>query len=350
MYHYHVSKLIRRLFMSITAKELAEKLGISPASISMALNNKPGISQATRRRILDAAEKEGYDFYRVSVKNKDKIPGTIYFVFFKKHGAVVADTPFFSQVSEGISERCKEMGYKLNILYVWDDDTLQKQIENIQYSDCCGIILLGTEMHLEDYRLFQPLAIPIVLLDVYFETLQGNYVLINNIQGAFLATTYLIKKTRQQPGYLRSSYPINNFDERAAGFYKAIREGGLSSSKSIVHRLSPSIEGAFLDMIEILDQKDALAKCYFADNDLIAAGAMRALKTKGYRIPEDIAIIGFDNINFSNIVEPSLSTIHVPKKEMGQVALDRLIELIRQPKSAPLKIEVSTTLIKRRST
>ena len=336
--------------MSITAKELAEKLGVSPASISMALNNKPGISQTTRRMILDAAEKEGYDFYRISSKNKDRIQGTIYFVFFKKHGAVVADTPFFSQVSEGISERCKEMGYKLNILYVWDDDTLPKQIENIRYSDCCGILLLGTEMHADDYRFFQTLSFPIVLLDVYFETIQSNYVLINNVQGAFLATTYLIKRIEQQPGYLRSSYPINNFNERAVGFYKALQESGLSSSKSIVHKLSPSIEGAFLDMIDILEQKNPLAKCYFADNDLIAAGAMRALKTKGYRIPDDIAIIGFDNINFSNIVEPSLSTIHVPKREMGQVALDRLVELIRQPKSVPLKIEVSTTLIKRRST
>ena len=336
--------------MSITAKELAEKLGISPASVSMALNNKSGISQATRHLILDAAEKEGYDFYRVSSKNKDRIQGTIYFVFFKKHGAVVADTPFFSQLSEGISERCKEKGYKLNILYVWDDDTLQRQIENIRYSDCCGIILLGTEMHTDDYRFFQTLPIPIVLLDVYFETIQNNYVLINNVQGAFLATTYLIKRIGQQPGYLSSSYPINNFEERAAGFYKAIRESGLPSSKSIVHKLSPSIEGAFLDMIEIIEQSEPLAKCYFADNDLIAAGAMRALKTKGYRIPDDIAIVGFDNINFSTIVEPSLSTIHVPKREMGQIALDRLIELIRQPKSVPLKIEVSTTLIKRCST
>lgn len=334
--------------MSITAKELAEKLGVSPASVSMALNNKPGVSQKTRQLILEVAEREGYDFYRISSKNK--IPGTIYLVFFKKHGTIVTYTPFFSQVSEGISERCKEMGYKLNVHYVWDDETLQKQIENIQYSDCCGIILLGTEMHAEDFRPFQTLSIPIVLLDVYFETIQANYVLINNVQGAFLATTYLIKKTQQQPGYLRSSYPIINFDERASGFYNAIRSSGLHTSKSIVHRLSSSIEGAFLDMIEILEQKETLAKCYFADNDTIAIGAMRALKTKGYRIPEDIAIIGFDNIDFSSIVEPSLSTIHVPKREMGKIALDRLMELITHPKSLPTKIEVSTHLIKRRST
>ncbi len=334
--------------MSITAKKLAEKLGVSPAAVSMALNNKPGVSQNTRKLILDAAEKEGYDFYRIS--SKSSIPGTINFVLFKKHGNIVSYAPFFSQVSEGISERCKEMGYKLNLHYVWDDDTLKKEIENIQYSDCCGMILLGTEMHAEDFRPFQSLPIPIVLLDVYFETIQANYVLINNVQGAFAATTYLFKRTQQQPGYLQSSYPIINFKERSLGFYHAIRSCGLSSSGSIIHKLSASTEGAFLDMIKIIEQEEPLAKCYFADCDALAIGAMQALKAKGYRIPEDIAIIGFDNIEYSNVVEPSLTTIHVPKKEMGQIALDRLIELIKNPRSAPVKIEVSTHLLKRRST
>ena len=313
--------------MSITAKELAKKIGVSAAAVSMALNNKPGVSRETRQMILDEAEKNGYDFSRLSMK---KPTGrNIYFVFYRKHGAVVTDTPFFTQLSDGISESCKENGYKLNLRYVYDDgETLSEQIEDIQYSDCCGIILLGTEMNAQDFQRFKSLPLPLVLLDTYFETVQTNYVLINNVQGAYLATSYLIKRTRQQPGYLRSSYSIGNFEERAAGFYHAIRSGGMSASKSIVHRLTPSIEGAFSDMMEILEQEEELAQCYFADNDLIAVGAMRALKAKGYRIPDDIAIVGFDNIEFSNIVEPSLTTIHVPKKEMGQIAAERLFHLI----------------------
>lgn len=231
--------------MSITAKELAKKLGLSAAAVSMALNNKPGVSRETRRMILDEAEKAGYDFSRISMKKQ--VDGSIYFVIYKKHGAVVADTPFFSQLSDGINEGCKEAGYKMNIRYIYDDEeTLQAQIEDIQYSDCCGIILLGTEMNAEDFRPFKSLPIPVVLLDTYFETVQTNYVLINNVQGAYLATSYLIKRTGQQPGYLRSSYPIGNFEERASGFYNAIRAGGMSTSKSIIHRLTPSVEELFL--------------------------------------------------------------------------------------------------------
>ena len=211
------------------------------------------------------------------------------------------------------------------------------------------MLFRSTEMNAQDFQRFKSLPLPLVLLDTYFETVQTNYVLINNVQGAYLATSYLIKRTRQQPGYLRSSYSIGNFEERAAGFYHAIRSGGMSASKSIVHRLTPSIEGAFSDMMEILEQEEELAQCYFADNDLIAVGAMRALKAKGYRIPDDIAIVGFDNIEFSNIVEPSLTTIHVPKKEMGQIAAERLFHLIEKKETTPVKIEIATRLVKRHS-
>lgn len=171
--------------MSITAKELAKKLGLSAAAVSMALNNKPGVSQETRRVILDAAEKAGYDFSRISAKKQVK--GSIYFVIYKKHGAVVADTPFFSQLSDGINEGCKEAGYKMNIRYVYDDeDTIQSQIEDIQYSDCCGIILLGTEMNAEDFHSFKSLPLPVVLLDTYFENVQTTLVYMLLVQNIFI--------------------------------------------------------------------------------------------------------------------------------------------------------------------
>lgn len=342
-----MNKPKRRIYtMSITAKELAEKLGLSTAAVSMALNHKPGVSTSTRQRVLDAADKCGYDFTRIS--EKQVITGSIYFVIYKKHGAVVADTPFFSQVSEGISLECKKENYKLKISYVYEDeDTLTSQIEEIQYSDCSGIILLGTEMTSDKLAPFLKLPIPVVLLDAYFETTPCNCVLINNVQGAFLAARYLIRKCKKQPGYLQSSYQISNFSERASGFYKAVRESGMSASKSIVHLLTPSMEGAYADMTEILKNGDELAPCYFADNDLIAIGVIKALKQYGYRIPQDVAIVGFDNLPASSIIEPSLTTIHVPKQYMGEIAAQRLIALMTQKGASPVKTELSTTLVKR---
>lgn len=336
--------------MGITAKELAKKLNLSAAAVSMALNHKPGVSTQTRQAVLEAAEKYGYDFTRIADKNVRQ--GSIYFIIYKKHGTVVADTPFFSQVSEGIALECRKENYKLKISYFYEEDeeTLTRQIEDIRISDCCGIILLGTEMKPEDVRQFLALNFPLVLLDAYFETVPCNCVLINNMQGAYLAAMHLIRTFKKQPGYLRSSYQISNFSERATGFFNAVRSCGMSASKSTVHLLTPSVEGAYADMKEIIKNGEELARCYFADNDLIAIGAMKAIKEAGLAVPGDVAVAGFDNMPASTVIEPQLSTIHVPKQYLGEAAAKRLIELLDSPAQPAVKIEIATTLVKRGST
>lgn len=335
--------------MGITAKELAQKLNLSAAAVSVALRGKPGVSTKTRQMVLDAALKYGFDFTKISEKKRKD--GSVYFAIYKKYGTVVADTPFFSQLTEGVSLGCSNLGYKLKIRYIYEEeDTLLKQIEDIQYSDCSGMVLLGTEMTAEDLKPFLSLPFPIVLLDAYFDMVSCDCVLINNIQGAFQAAQYLIKKCKKQPGYLRSSYPISNFSERSNGFYQAIRSSGLHTSGSIVHYLSPTMEGAYADMKEIIRSGETLSSCYFADNDLIAIGALKAFKECGYHIPQDISIIGFDNMPVSSVIEPALSTIHVPKQYMGEAAIQRLSSLMADPGQPPVKIQVSTTLLKRQTT
>ena len=335
--------------MAITAKELAKQLGLSEAAVSLALNHKPGVSTATRKRVLAAAEERGYDFSRLKPVESAGISGNLCFVIYKKHGAVVTDTPFFTQLSEGIDAACKELPYYLNIQYLHEDDDVAALISGWKRGGCRGLLLLGTEMQLPDLLPFLKSDLPLVLLDNYFEEADVDSVLINNIKGAYTAADYLIRKRQAQPGYLHSSYSINNFEERADGFYKAIRKNGMSTSRSIVHRLTPSVEGAYADMRELLSRNEPLANCYFADNDLIAAGAVRALKEAGYRIPQDIAVVGFDNMPICAYIEPSLTTVHVPKQYMGRMAVHRLHELICQPDNQPIKIEISTTLQKRKS-
>ena len=328
--------------MSITAKELAAKLNLSEAAVSMALRNKKGVSTKTRKMVLEAADKHGYDFMKT--KKTPNPVRHITFVIYKRQGAVVGETPFFAELSEGIEIACSEADFKLHVTYIHKND----EIDDIHFYDSAGIILLGTEMQLEDFKPFSNLRMPLVLVDVYFDFIEHDCVLINNIQGAFSATNFLIAKTKKQPGYLRSSYPIGNFNERADGFYKSLRMHGFSASKSIVHRLTPSIEGAFADMTELIAQGEELAPCYFADNDIIAIGAMKALQAKGFNIPEDIAIIGFDDLPMTAYLEPPLTTVHVPKKYIGEMAVKRLVEIINK-KQSPVKIEISTQLKERRS-
>lgn len=335
--------------MSITAKELAKKLNLSATAVSMALNNKPGVSTKTRAEVIQAAEKYGYDFSKLALKkNRSE---SIYCIFYRAHNAILNYAPIFNELTEGIEQECQSHGYRLKQIHFNEkNDDIQKWIEDIRISNCAGVILIGTEISASSCQAFMKLSVPVVLLDSHFNSLELSSVVINNTQGAYLATSFLIDHTGKQPGYMCSSYKIENFEERRIGFNRAVREHGMSVSKSIRHELSPSIDGAFADMLEIIDQKEDLAECYFADNDLIAIGAIKALKLRKYRIPEDIAIVGFDNIPESRIIEPALTTIDIPRRFMGQTAAHQLICQIDNPVPHTVKIEVSTRLVKRFST
>lgn len=333
--------------MKITAKELAGKLNLSAAAVCIALNGKPGVSTETRKLVLEAAEKYGYDFTRIS--EKKRATGTVYFCIYKKHGAVVGDTPFFSEVSEGIARGCKKAEYRMKITYLYEDGELEQEIEEIQFSDCVGMILLGTEMTAEDYKHFSHLPFPVILLDTSMEGVACDCVLMDNVLGAFQAASFLIKHTGKQPGYLHSFYPISNFNERREGFFKAIHTHGMSSSGSIVHQLAPSVDGAYTDMLELLETGTPIAPAYFADNDWIAIGAIKAFKKIGYRIPEDVSIIGFDDVPFCTVIEPSLTTIHVHKRAMGEIAVSHLVKRLNEPNTPPAKIKLGTELVLRHS-
>ncbi len=332
--------------MSITAKELAAQLGLSQTAVSMALNNKAGVSRQTRDMIIKEAEKAGYDFSKLSLK-KNKA-GHIYCVIYRTHNAILNYLPIFSEIIEGVELECRQHDYLLRTMQIYEKtDDLQNILSQLRIADCAGILLLGTEITKDVCKQFLSLSVPVVLLDTYFDALDCSSVLINNAQGAYQATSYLIERTGAQPGHLASAYAIENFKERKAGFRKAIRDHGYSVGNSIEHELAPSIDGALTDMLEIIDRGDALAKCYFADNDLIAIGAIRAMKLRNIRVPEDISVIGFDNIAEAKVVEPSLSTIDIPRRYMGQTAARQLLYQIQNPVPRTVKIQVSTSLVKR---
>ena len=196
--------------MSITAKELAEKLNLSQTAVSMALNNKPGVSTETRRMVVEAAEKYGYDFTRLSLK-KNKA-GSIYAVSYRSHNAIMSYSPIFDAMVEGMESVVQKDNYKLKVITFYEKrDNLEHYLGDLRTTDCVGIILFGTEMREEMVRPFLKLPFPVVILDAYFENLDCNYVVPNNRQGAYLATDYLISLRMKQPGYLQSAYPLRNY-------------------------------------------------------------------------------------------------------------------------------------------
>ena len=205
--------------MNISAKELAKLINVSPATVSMVFNNKPGISDATRELVLKTAAEYGY----APKKNESSGASSriIQLVNYKKHGKVAADTPFFSQLTEGISTECTRQGCALHISYFYETMDIDSQLDALRAVDCEGILLLATEMAPSDFRKFRDFSVPIVVVDCYYDELDYDCVLINNIQGAFNATNYLIQCGHKNVGYFHSSLDISNFSERADGYYKA---------------------------------------------------------------------------------------------------------------------------------
>lgn len=328
--------------MSISAKEIAAKCKLSTATVSMVLNDKPGISEKTRALVLATAKEYGYDFSR---RNKAKTHRGIFnFIIFKEHGTIVTDTPFFSQLTEGIDKGCKAAGYELQVTYFYANQDVSAQIRAIADKNIQGILLLGTEIDVAHFTAFAGLRVPMVVLDTYFEEITRDAVLINNIQGAFIATKYLIDAGAAPVGYLHSSVKIGNFSERSDGYHKALRNAKQPLDHTYIHKVYPSMEGTYADIVSYLKAGGKVAKAYFADNDLIAAGAIRAFKEYGYRIPEDISIIGFDGMPIGDFMEPQLTTMEVPKQRMGELAVERLVGIIRYGTNVITKLEVSPRL------
>lgn len=333
--------------MEISAKELARMIHVSPATVSMVFNNKPGISEATKELVLSTAAKYGYK-PRVS-REASASSRVVQLISYKKHGKVAADTPFFSQLTEGITQECARQGCALHVSYFYESMDMQTQLDALKGVDCIGILLIATEMSREDFQKFRDFPVPVIVLDCYYDELTYDCVLINNIQGAFNATSYLIGCGHRRVGYLRSSVEISNFSERADGYYKALRAHGIDTSHPYVHYLSPTSEEGYRDMMEILARGPELADAYFADNDIIAAAAMKAFREHGYRMPEDISLIGFDDMPLCDMMVPALTTMNVKKKELGATAVQRLMDRIADNRRECLKMCMATKLVKRES-
>lgn len=331
--------------MGISAKELAQKIHMSPATISMVFNNKPGVSEATKKAVFEAAKK--YDY--VPSKTSSLKKRIIQLVIYQKHAMVVSDTPFFFQVIEGITQKCNDKKCIVNINYLSETSDVAQQIKSISSMDSDGLILLATEMNREDFEILHDIDVPVVVLDCYYDDLDYDCVVINNSQGAYCATEYLAKMGHKKIGYLHSSVSISNFEERATGYSNALKMYGIRPSEEYVHRISSMSAQGYLDMVRILEEKAELADAYFADNDIIAAAAMKAFREYGYRIPEDISIVGFDDMPLCDIMNPPLSTMYVDKRLLGWTAVDCLLKRMDDEKYGKMKIAVQTTLVCRES-
>lgn len=335
--------------MKVTARAVAQRLGLSPATVSMVFRGKPGISAPVREKVLAAARDMGFQYGGAKAPPR---ANTIQLVFYKRHGKVVADTPFFEQLTAGVAQAVQALGYQLTISYFYGAENIAEQLRSLESARCAGIILLTTEMHTADLAPFDALDIPLVLLDNWFPTKRYDAVVIDNQRGALLATRYLIERGHTRLGYLHSKVDIRNFVERRDGYLSAVRamKDPANSSAQRIIRVGTTIESAYEDMTAYLATDPVLPTAFFADNDNIAIGCMRALARAGSLVPQEVSVIGFDDMPICQTAEPPLTTIAVPKKRMGALAAERLDKLIRgETGGEVIRLAVLPEIIRRAS-
>lgn len=334
--------------MAITISEIAARANVSLTTVSLVLNGKGNISDETRERVKKAMLELGYVPKKSAGKKTNK---GILFVNYIKHGNVVSKTPFFNSLTEHLEEAVHHSGYLLSILQVRSFNEFSSFIaENGASSNIVGIILLATEMSNSEIARFLHSSLPIVILDNYAFGLDVDSVSINNVEGVYKAIRHLQSSGYSCIGQLKSSIYISNFDERNTGFINACKQMNLKCCRSI--ELSPSIQGAYNDMLLYLKSNHSLdTPCaFFADNDLIAIGACKALKEAGYSLPADISIIGFDDIPACSVVEPELTTLNVDNELYSRTVVSALERKIGSSGAYNcVKSQISTQLMERGS-
>lgn len=336
--------------MPISVRKLGQLLGVSPASVSLALNGKPGVSEETREKILAAALQHGLK--PVSAPAAVRRSSDITLAVYRKHGSICGDTEFFSAVIEGMNAEACRRGFRLHVTYIYSDAWEDRQLEELRRSGAAGCVLLATEMQQKDIQKFDDFPLPLVVLDSFFPGRCGAYVTIDNFEGARMAVRHLLSRGHRRIGHMASAVPISNFSERKQGLLAALSEYPEATLQSFPVGTTP--EQAYSDMSAHLRRRPfdpaLYPTAFFADNDIIAVSCIRAFREWGVRIPEDISVIGFDDVPLSCVTSPRLSTVRVEKETLGRLAITLLRDRMDNPAaSAPVKLSVGTSLCLRES-
>lgn len=327
--------------MAVTIQELAERLGLSSATVSMALNGRPGVNPATRSRVEALAKELGYTGGRAAGARD-----SLCFFVYRRHGRVVADTQFFSQLIEAVENTARGMGYGLRLLYCSGTEELPAALQSVERSGAGGLLLLATELSEEDFAPFANLSIPVVALDCDLRGIGADTVLIDNREGLLLAVEHLNCLGHRQIGYLHSSFPIRNFEQRRQGYLEGAGRFGFAP---VEFSLGPTLEESYQDMAALIAGGAVLPTALAADNDLIALGALRALKHAGIRVPQEVSLTGFDDVPLCLLSDPELTSAAVDRQALGSLAVRRLVERMQGEQCPSIKLVVPLSLSVRAS-
>ncbi len=309
----------------ITIYDIAKDQGVSPTTVSRALNNHPAVNQKTKKKIFDAAMAMGYQSNVFAANLRSKKTFTI--------GVIVPrlNSSFQSSVLAGMENIANKAGY--NLIISQSLESLEKEKANAKTMfnsrvDGLLVSLAGNTENIDHYGPFLKKGIPLIFFDRTGEQSDFTSIGIDNVQAAYNVTCHLIEVGCKRILHVLGNGSINVYADRLKGYKYALMDNGFTFDESLVIYSDLNEEAGEDIIIELLKMKER-PDGLFVSNDACAASCIRQLKMAGLHIPGDISVAGFNNDVISRLIEPNITTINYPGFEMGEVAMKNLINNIQ---------------------
>jgi len=327
----------------ITLKMVAEKAGVSVNTASRAINNKSDINEETKKKVLKIAQKLGYVRNATAVALRTRETRTI--------GVVIADNrnPFYAEVLNGMEEAAREKNYHIILANTQRDYKKEEEAINLLLAKRAdGLLITPVQDKDDDIKNLIDANIPFVIVGRDFENIEVDAVYNDEVKGGFLAIEYLINKGHKRIALINGFLHKSPAKGRLEGYKKALKKYGMPFDDALVSFGDIDVKDGYERTKQMLE-KDLDFTAIFAYNDMMAFGSMQAIKEKGLRIPENIGLVGYDDIPFCSLMDPALTTIRLNKQELGIESVKLLLSRINGNRKKAKKIMLDVDIIARKT-
>lgn len=335
--------------MPVTIKDLAKKAGVSIATVSRAIRPETShlVKRNTRDFILSLIDEEEYIPNRIAinlVQKKTSIIG-LTIPYFPSH---LETNDYFASLVAGVMDCIVNSNYDLKLIIVPEGTVNEKQMRLLKANRVDGLIISGWPTFTQFEEILD-MKFPIMIINDYKEDIPAHFVYSDSFGGGYKAGKHLINLGYKHLG-VTSPKPewFPDMDARIEGFKKALREEGLELEEKWIVPSGVTEESGYQTMLKVLEIPER-PRAFFFINDASAIGALKAIREKGIKCPQEIAIIGFDDIRLGRYVSPTLSTIHQPTYELGKEGAKLLVDIIEHEVKTLIREKLPTELIIRES-
>ncbi|QJR80648.1 LacI family DNA-binding transcriptional regulator [Alteromonas pelagimontana] len=298
----------------VTIKQVSELAGVSSATVSRVINNTDTVKEKTRELVLNAMSQLGYRHNVLAASLASNKTNTIGYVVPELHGS------FFGSMMAGSEHVLRKAKKHMFVATGHSDEALEMQEIEALLSRRCDALILHVEAVSDDYLIhLAKQDVPMVIVNRYIEDIGDNCISLDNVKGGYMATRHLIEQGHKDIAYLSGSLFKADGVNRLIGHKQALAEAGIEYNPELMVEGDFQAKSGEAGVYELFDAKQHFTAVACA-NDEMASGAINALRARGKQVPEDVSVIGFDNIDFSSYLTPALTTINYPVRDIGAMA------------------------------